>query len=56
MRPGSRRAAEERYELNEHRSKIEDAASEKFDSEGLDPENGTYEGRPVLMVRSDDLA
>jgi hypothetical protein len=42
--------------FNEHRSKIEDAASEKFDSEGLDPENGTYEGRPVLMVRSDDLA
>src|SRR5436190_22559610 len=25
------------------------------DSEGLDPEDGSYDGRPVLMVRSDDL-
>ena len=38
-----------------HRAKIEDAASAKFDSEGLDPEDGEHEGRPVLMVRSDDL-
>jgi Protein of unknown function (DUF1488) len=42
--------------FNKHRSKIEDAASEKFDSEGLDPEEGKHEGRPMLMVRSDDLA
>jgi Protein of unknown function (DUF1488) len=41
--------------FNEHRSKIQDAASEKFDSEGLDPEEGRYEGRPILVIRSDDL-
>jgi Protein of unknown function (DUF1488) len=37
--------------FEKHRAKIEDAASAKFDSEGLDPEDG-YEGRRVLMVRS----
>ena len=26
-------------------------AGAKFDSEGLDPEDGRYDGRPVLMVR-----
>jgi Protein of unknown function (DUF1488) len=41
--------------FEKHRAKIEDAASAKFDSEGLDPEDGEYEGRRVLMVRSDDL-
>jgi hypothetical protein len=41
--------------FEKHRAKIEDAASAKFDSEGLDPEDGEHEGRPVLMVRSDDL-
>ena len=41
--------------FKKHRAKIEDAASAKFDSEGVDPENGKHQGRPVLMVRSDDL-
>src|SRR5262249_54361144 len=38
-----------------HRAEIEEAASAKFDSEGANPEEGEHEGRPVLMVRSDDL-
>ena len=41
--------------FKKYRIKIENAASAKFDSEGLDPEDGRYDGRPVLMVRSDDL-
>jgi Protein of unknown function (DUF1488) len=41
--------------FEKHRAKIEGAASAKFDSEGVDPEDGEHEGRPVLMVRSDDL-
>ena len=41
--------------FEKHRAAIEDAASAKYDSEGLDPENGEHEGRPVLIVRSDDL-
>jgi Protein of unknown function (DUF1488) len=42
--------------FEKHRARIEDAASAKFDSEGVDPENGEHKGRPVLMVRSDDLS
>jgi hypothetical protein len=41
--------------FNEHRSTIEDTASEKFDSEGPNPDNGQYEGQPILIVRSSDL-
>jgi hypothetical protein len=41
--------------FEKHRAKIEDAAAAKFDSEGLDAEDGKHDGRPVLMVRSDDL-
>jgi hypothetical protein len=41
--------------FKKHRAKIEEAASAKFDSEGVNPEDGEHEGRPVLMVRSDDL-
>jgi hypothetical protein len=41
--------------FEKHRTEIEDAASAKFDSEGVDPEDGEHEDRPVLMVRSDDL-
>jgi hypothetical protein len=38
-----------------HRAKIQDAASAKFDSEGLDPDDGEHEGRPILMVRRTTL-
>jgi hypothetical protein len=41
--------------FSKNRSRIEGAASEKFDKEGLDPDEGKYEGRPVLIVRSGDL-
>jgi hypothetical protein len=41
--------------FEKHRAKIGDAASAKFDCEGVDPEDGEHEDRPVLMVRSDDL-
>jgi Protein of unknown function (DUF1488) len=40
--------------FNGSRSKIEDAASAKFDREGPEP-NQEQEGQPVLLVRSNDL-
>jgi hypothetical protein len=41
--------------FEKYRAAIEDAASAKYDSEDLDPEDGKHDGRPVLIVRSDDL-
>ena len=41
--------------FKKHRAKIEGAASAKFDREGPHSEDGRYDGRPVLVVRSDDL-
>jgi hypothetical protein len=41
--------------FNETRLKIEAAASKKFDRSGTDPGDGTQEGQPVLIIRSDDL-
>jgi hypothetical protein len=40
--------------FNKHRARIEAAASQKFDANGVD--DGEHEGQPILMVRSDDLA
>jgi Protein of unknown function (DUF1488) len=39
--------------FNENRARIEEVASNKFDSDGMD--DGQHEGRPILIVRSDDL-
>jgi hypothetical protein len=39
--------------FNENRTKIEAAASKKFDAEGHD--EGTYNGQPILIVRSQDI-
>jgi hypothetical protein len=36
-----------------YRLPIEEVASDKYDAEGVD--EGTYEGCPILFVRSDDL-
>ena len=41
--------------FKKHRAKIEGTASAKFDREGPHSEDGRYDGRPVLVVRSDDL-
>jgi Protein of unknown function (DUF1488) len=41
--------------FNKNRLKIEAAASKKFDQSGTDPDDGEQEGRPVLIIRSDDL-
>jgi hypothetical protein len=41
--------------FTKHRPLIEAVASEKFDSDGPNPDNGEYEGRPILIVRSSDL-
>jgi len=39
--------------FNANRTKIEAAASKKFDAEGHD--EGTYDGQPILLVRSQDI-
>jgi len=39
--------------FNENRKRIEAAASHKWDANGID--DGQYEGRPILIVRSEDL-
>ena len=41
--------------FKKHRANIEGTASAKFDREGPHSEDGRYDGRPVLVVRSDDL-
>lgn len=41
--------------FKKNRPQIEGAASEKFDKDGVDPNEPKHEGRRVLLVRSDDL-
>jgi hypothetical protein len=38
-----------------NRKLIEGAASVKFDNEGTNPADGTRQGCPVLVIRSDDI-
>jgi hypothetical protein len=39
-----------------NRTRIEAAASEKFDAEGAAPEDGEREGRPVVILRARDVS
>jgi hypothetical protein len=40
--------------FDENRPQIEAAASMKFDASGIEPE--TYEGQPMIKLRTDDLS
>ena len=40
--------------FDENRPPIEAAASMKFDASGIEPE--TYEGQPMIKLRTDDLS
>lgn len=41
--------------FSKNRARIEALASYKYDTEGLD-DDGEHEGKPILTVRSEDLA
>jgi hypothetical protein len=41
--------------VDKFREVIENAASAKFDRDGINPADGLHEGMPILFVRSDDM-